>query len=317
MDLLMEMTMPVAIEALIPITLTVLLGYLARQHFGVGEAVWNGLEKLTYYVFAPSLLVVSLANRSLTGLAWGQVFVTLVMVLLLCSALIVAWQWRFRAVDMASFTSVFQGGVRFNSFVALALVDNLFGNEGLMIGALAMVVIVISVNILCVSVFSVANRHEGGWGKLPRQLLTNPLILGCLLGLGLNLSSVGLVPVLEKQLLMLGKSALPMALLAVGAALRLDTVRGSMHMIAFTSAIQFALKPVAALLIGQWLGLEGLTAVVVVIFMAVPTAPSAYVLARQLGGNAPAMASIITAQTVLAFFTLPVTLGLLLPMLRI
>lgn len=309
--------MPVAIEALLPISLTVLLGYLARHHFGVGEAVWSGLEKLTYYVFAPSLLAVSLANRSLHGLAWGEVFATLVMVLLLCSALIVFWQWRLRPVDIPSFTSVFQGGVRFNSFVALALVDNLFGNDGLVIGALATVVIVISVNILCVSMFSLTTRQEKAWRKLPRQLLTNPLILGCLVGLGLNLSGIGLLPVFENQLLMLGKTALPMALLAVGAALRLESVRGSINMIAFTSAIQFALKPVAALLIGQWLGLEGLTAVVVVIFMAVPTAPSAYVLARQLGGNAPAMASIITAQTVLAFFTLPVTLGLLLPMVRV
>ncbi len=308
--------MPVAMEALLPITLTVLLGYLARHRFGVGEPVWIGLEKLTYYLFAPALLVVSLANRSLDGLAMGEVSATLVTVLLLCSALIAAWQWRFRPVDMPSFTSVFQGGVRFNSFVALALVDNLFGNEGLVIGALAMVVIVIAVNILCVSVFSLTNDQVGAWRKLPRQLLTNPLILGSLVGLGLNLSGIGLVPVLENQLLMLGKAALPMALLAVGAALRLESVRGSIDMIAFTSAIQFALKPVAALLIGQWLGLEGLTAVVVVIFMAVPTAPSAYVLARQLGGNAPAMASIITAQTVLAFFTLPLTLVLLLPMLR-
>ncbi len=308
--------MPVAIEALIPITLTVLLGYLARHRFGLGEPVWSGLEKLTYYVFAPSLLIVSLANRSLDGVALGGVFGTLIMVLLLCSALIAVWQWRVRAVDMASFTSVFQGGVRFNSFVALALVDRLFGNEGLMIGALAMVIIVIAVNILCVSVFALANRQGGAWRKLPGQLLTNPLILGSLIGLGLNLSGIGLVPVLESQLQMLGKAALPMALLAVGAALRLESVRGSINMIAFTSAIQFALKPFSALLIGQWLGLEGLTAVVVVIFMAVPTAPSAYVLARQLGGNAPAMASIITAQTVLAFFTLPLTLGLLLPTLR-
>ena len=104
-----------------------------------------------------------------------------------------------------------------------------------------------------------------------------------------------------------------MALLAVGAALRLRTVGDSLGMITFTSVVQFAFKPIAAWIIGGWLGLEGLTAIVVVIFMAVPTAPSAYVLARQLGGNYQAMASIITAQTLLAFITLPVTLAFLLP----
>ncbi|WP_261845023.1 AEC family transporter [Aliamphritea ceti] len=309
--------MPLAIEALIPVTLTVLIGYLARQYFKVGEPVWNGLEKLTYYLFAPSLLVVSLANKSLQDLAWFEVFATLVMVLLFCSALIVLWQSLIRPVDMPSFTSVFQGGVRFNSFVALALADNLFGAEGLMIGALATVIIVISVNILSVSVFSVANRKDGGWLKLPYQLITNPLIIGCLIGLTLNLSGIGLTASLDNLLLMLGKTALPMALLAVGAALRLGNVGSSMEMIAFTSVIQFLVKPVVALLIGQWLGLEGLTVIVVVIFMAVPTAPSSYVLARQMGGNAQAMASIITVQTLVAFFTLPITLSLLLPMLNV
>ncbi|TVO68459.1 AEC family transporter [Denitromonas ohlonensis] len=307
--------MPPAVEALIPITLTVLIGYLARHRFGVGEGVWSGLEKLTYYLFAPALLVVSLANRPLDGLAWGEIFATLVLVLLLCSALIIAWQRFYRPIDLPSFTSVFQGGVRFNSFVALALVDNLFGDEGLMIGALATVVIVISVNILCVSVFSLTNPANGGWRRLPGQLLRNPLILGCVVGLGLNLSGIGLQKVLEGQLMMLGKTALPMALLAVGAALHLEAVGGSLRLVAFTSVIQFLIKPAAALLIGHVLGLEGLTAVVVVIFMAVPTAPSAYVLARQLGGNAPAMASIITGQTLIAFLTLPLTLAMILPML--
>ena len=305
--------MPVAIEALIPIILTVLIGYLARQHFGVGESVWSGLEKLTYFLFAPCLLVVSLANKPLSDLAWGEVLVTLVSVLLFCSLLIVIWQKFVRPVDLPSFTSMFQGGVRFNSFIALALVDNLFGDEGLMVGALATVVIVVSVNILSVSVFSVANRTDGGWRKLPYQLVTNPLIIGCFIGLSLNLSGMGLAPAFDNLMTMLGKSALPMALLSVGAALRLGDLRSSADMIAFTSVVQFIAKPIAALLVGQWLGLEGLTAIVVVIFMAVPTAPSAYVLARQLGGNHQAMASIITVQTLLAFFTLPLTLGLLLP----
>ncbi|WP_370280609.1 AEC family transporter [Pontibacterium sp.] len=305
--------MPVAIEALIPIILTVLIGYLARHRFGVGESVWAGIEKLTYYLFAPALLVVSLANKPLSDLAWGEVLVTLVSVLLLCSVLIIVWQWFIRPVDLPSFTSMFQGAVRFNSFIALALVDNLFGAEGLMVGALATVVIVVSVNILSVSAFSVTNPDNGGWRKLPYQLVTNPLIIGCFLGLMLNLTGIGLAPALDNMLLMLGKTALPMALLSVGAALRLGNVRSSMDMIAVTSAIQFIAKPLAALFVGQWFGLEGLTAIVVVIFMAVPTAPSAYVLARQLGGNYQAMASIITVQTVLAFFTLPLTLSLLLP----
>jgi malonate transporter and related proteins len=47
---------------------------------------------------------------------------------------------------------------------------------------------------------------------------------------------------------------------------------------------------------------------IVVIASAVPTATAAYILSRQMGGNAPLMAEIITAQTLLAMVTLPLAL---------
>ena len=44
------------------------------------------------------------------------------------------------------------------------------------------------------------------------------------------------------------------------------------------------------------------------IFGAVPTGSAAYTLARQMGGDAPLMATIVTIQTGLSFLTLPLTL---------
>ena len=49
---------------------------------------------------------------------------------------------------------------------------------------------------------------------------------------------------------------------------------------------------------------------VALLFGAAPTASSAYTLARQLGGDAPLMAAIVTIQTALSFLTLPLTLKL-------
>jgi predicted permease len=49
---------------------------------------------------------------------------------------------------------------------------------------------------------------------------------------------------------------------------------------------------------------------VALIFGAVPTAPAAYTLPRQLGGDAPLMAAIVTIQTAITFLTLPATLTL-------
>jgi len=59
------------------------------------------------------------------------------------------------------------------------------------------------------------------------------------------------------------------------------------------------------------LGLDGLLVQVVVMLATLPTATSAYILARQLGGDAPLMAGIISGQTLLAMVTMPVMLWLL------
>ena len=303
--------MPLAISVLIPIVLCVGIGFVAKRQFGVGNEVWAGIEKLTYYLFAPSLLISSLANKSLDQVPWEGMFITLVSVLLLSAVVLIAIQLSTHRFSGPQFTSVFQGGVSFNSFVVLALAELLFGADGLGVGALASVIVVITVNILCVTVFSLAGSQSGGLRKLPKQLLTNPLIIGCVVGLVLNLSGVGLVGPINDLAFMLGKVALPMALLCVGAALQVTSARGNQLMIILTSVMQFLFKPLLGYLLARYLGVEGISLVIVVICLASPTAPSAYVLARQLGGDAQAMAAVITVQTVLAFVTLPVTLALL------
>ena len=42
----------------------------------------------------------------------------------------------------------------------------------------------------------------------------------------------------------------------------------------------------------------------------VPAASNAYILARQMGGDAPLMAQILTVETVLAIVTMPIAIAL-------
>jgi predicted permease len=60
-----------------------------------------------------------------------------------------------------------------------------------------------------------------------------------------------------------------------------------------------------------WMGLSPTAALVAGLFGAVPTAASGFTLARQMGGDAPLMATIITVQTAMSFVTLPATVWLL------
>ncbi|MGB5449398.1 MAG: AEC family transporter [Woeseiaceae bacterium] len=271
------------------------------------EDTWPGMEKLTYFVLFPALLVGTLGNQSLDGVPWPRMLAVVVGTLAIAATALVLW-YRFRpSLDGPIFTSIFQGGVRFNTYIALAIAQAFFGFEGLTLAAVAAGLMIVLINLLCVFILIMYGK-AGSRGITPyvREVAGNPLVLGCAIGWFLSLSGIGLPGITEDILEIVGRAALPFGLLAVGAALKPEAVPGHAGSIAISSIVQFGLKPACAVLLISGVGLSGVAAAVVLVAFMVPTAPSAYILARQLGGDAETMASIITFQTLLAFLVMPI-----------
>ena len=80
---------------------------------------------------------------------------------------------------------------------------------------------------------------------------------------------------------------------------------------ALSAAAKFLALPLLSLGAGHLLGLQPEALGAVVFYQAQPAATASYVLARQLGGDAELMASIVTVQTLLAFAVLPAAARLL------
>ena len=155
------------------------------------------------------------------------------------------------------------------------------------------------------------NDGTAGVALLIRQVVSNPLILACAAGALLGGSGIGLPPVLGPMLEIIGRAALPMGLIAVGAALELTAIARARTATAVTLAFKLALLPALAWAIAYGLDLDPVSLFAVVVFAGVPTATSAYILSRQLGGDAPMMAAITTAETAASALTLPLLLFLL------
>jgi hypothetical protein len=284
----------------------ILVGYGLKRARFLSEESWSGMEKLTYFVLFPALLVRTLGSQTLSGVPWPSMLVVITGTLMASAGVLILLHRIQASINNATFTSIFQGGVRFNTYIALSVVQGLFGSEGLALGSVASGFMIVLINLLCVSVFVV-------WGKATfrgiapffREVVGNPLIIGCAVGWFLSLSGIGLPGITKDILEIVGRAALPFGLLAVGAALKPEVIRGHIRPIAISSIVQFGLKPLTAALLISHTGLTGISAGVLVIAFMAPTAPSAYILARQLGGDTEAMASIITFQTLLAFLVMP------------
>lgn len=296
--------------ALGPVALLIALGHGMRRLSFLPDAFWPQAERLSYYVLLPALFVHALAMADLRGVPVLELAGTLIVSIMVVSAMLVAAR-PWLGVGPAAFTSVFQGGVRFNNYVGLSAAIGLFGASALPLAAVANAAIVPTVNVLCVLVFAFWGAARPSFLGVVRGIATNPLVLSCVIGIGLKASGLGLAPGIEGSVRALGQASLPIGLLCVGAALDWRALGSGLRPVLISSAVKFIVMPLVTYAVLKAVGLGGQAATLAIMFQALPTASSSYVMARQLGGDAPLMAGIVAFQTVLAGLAVPVALLLL------
>ncbi len=284
---------------LLPDFALILLGAAIRRWMALGEHFWLGLEKLVYFVLFPALLINALLRTRLDLAAALPLLATAYLAMIGGMALGLVPRLLSR-VPALTFASVFQCGYRFNSYIGLAAAGLLFGDAGIATMGLIVGAAVPLANLA--SVWMLARHGQVGLG---RELLRNPLILATLTGFLLNLSGLDPPAPLLALLRRLADASIALGLIAVGAALRLHHVPGAQGVMIWFLAVKLLALPVLALAIGAWLGLSGLNYQVVVLFAALPTASSAYILAVRMGGDGRSVAWLISVSTLASMATLP------------
>lgn len=195
--------------------------------------------------------------------------------------------------------------------MALSVSANMFGDVGLALASVAMVAIIPLVNVFSVAVLAhYASPEKQSARAIVMTVIRNPLIWACVIGLVINVVHLPLPKIWHEVADALGRSSLAIGLLVTGAGLQLKGLFRPSVSATLGVAFKLVLMPVLALALAVWFGLSGNSLAIVAICAAVPTSPSAYVLARQMGGDAPLLAQIITLQTILAAITMPIAIAL-------
>ena len=299
--------------ALLPVFLLIVLGFILKRSLMPLETQWHGLERLTYYVLFPVLLVQTLVMADLDRVPVAGVGGALLLAALLMSLLCLALRPLLArgAVDGPAFTSVFQGAIRWQTYVALAVSGNLYGDTGLALASVAMVAIIPLVNVFSVSVLAhYASTERRPAGAIAMTVVRNPLIWACIIGLALNVAQVPLPRLWHEVADALGRSSLAIGLLVTGAGLHLEGLFRPSLAASVAVFLKLVLMPMLAVALALGFGLSGASLAIVAACSAVPASSSAYVLARQMGGDAPLLAQIITLQTILAAITMPIAIAL-------
>ncbi len=293
-----------------PIFALIVAGFAIRRTKLFPAEAWPPVERLTYYVLFPSLLFVNLATANLSDLPVGGMAVGVSGAPALMAAFLLLVRKRL-ALKASGFTSLLQGAVRFNTYLGIPLVVAFYGRETIALGALFIAFMVPFINVLCVWVLARYSGTQISALGAAREMARNPLIIACLAGIAINLTGLGLAEPIERFLALLGRAAPAVGLLCVGAGLDVVAASAEKVWVVLSSILKLIAMPAIALGLAEFIGIGGLAAKVLILFHALPTAPSAYILARQLGGDAQLMAGILTAQTVLAIVTLPLWISIL------
>lgn len=303
-------------QLLFPDFSLILLGFLLCRYTALDRNVWEQAENLVYYLLFPVLLFQSIVRSPLDLGAFSGFVLAAVLLGLGGIALAYGLPWvpgLRRHVDPRAHASAAQVAFRFNSFIGLAVSERLLGAPGLLLIAVLIGVCVPLFNIA--AVYPMARHGKSHFGK---ALLRNPLIVATVLGLAANLAGLRVPGFLAPTLDRIGGASLALGLMAAGAGMKFGRLAEGKALSASLLAIRHLLLPLLAFGLAHALRLPPAQATILLLFAALPTASSCYVLASRMGYDGAYVAGLVTLSTLLGVASLSFALGVLatLPGLR-
>lgn len=300
---------PSILTSLLPVFLIIICGYGLKKGKFPGDDFWPGAERIVYYFLYPALLFTSSAGASWEFYSVASMVWAILAALFVMTGILLLLRPKLTKND-ASFTSVFQGSIRFTSYIGFAAAFSLFGDEGLYLTAVFITVMIPLVNILCIMVLVRYGGQKGGWHWIFITVIKNPLIIACLAGMLLNVLGLQLPEMVNNFAIILGRGSLPLGLLAVGASLQIRSIKNTGTEVFYACLLKLILMPFLMWLTCTLIGVDKVSTTVAVLFASLPGSPLSYILAKQLGGDTKLMSSILAVQTGVSMISLPVIIAL-------
>ena len=297
-----------------PVFLLIILGNILRRIKVPDLSFWEVNDKFCYWVLIPALLFhfisqVNLSSEMLysySALIFTGFFISFISIMILGKIL---------GYSPEVWTSILQGSMRQNAFIALAIAGSFYGDEGLKIASLFTFIYVPSINIIIITIMVISlkktNQKDSkkGFKNIFIEIFKNPFILAMIAGLLFSFFNLKSMSIIIETSKLLGSAALPIMLLTIGANIKVKDLTLQITPIIISNTLKLLILPLVVYFVAVQIDLSKTETVVAVIFSAVPTATMSYTFAKQFGADYQLMRGILTTQVVLSFFTIPFLLA--------
>ncbi|MCA1792603.1 MAG: AEC family transporter [Desulfotignum sp.] len=298
-------------NTIFPIFALLLLGRLLKTYGLTDDRFLAMSDRLVYYIFFPAMLFWKIGGSGPdqdinTGLCLAGLTGVILSFLVSLGAI------RFFKISQFAAGSFCQASFRFNTYIGMAIVLTVLGEEGVRhFGILAGVVIPV-INVLSVSVLVWHSGQELVFREKTqyfiRALVSNPLIIGCVAGFLYSRSGLGFPVFVQNSFSLMTSVTLPLALISIGGSLRFKGLADHARLSLLAAGIKLVLLPAAGFVLLTFFGVTGIAFTVGMIFFALPTSTAIYVLSGQLNSDTDLAAGAIMISTLLSFVSLSLVL---------
>jgi len=235
-------------SSLFPVFALLLMGYLLKRFGLTNETFLNTSDRLIYFIFFPMLLFWKIGGADTGGgISWDLCLVGIIAISVIYLVSTAAMKvFKVSAFKAGTFS---QSCYRFNSYIGMAIVYNALGDEGVMHFGILIGFVIPFINVLAVSTLIWYSGERITLKKrirvTLREIVTNPLIIGCVAGL-LYARFINTFPVfLDNAFSLSAAVALPLALLSIGGSLTMKSLKGNLRLSTVAAVIKLLLLPVA------------------------------------------------------------------------
>ena len=295
------------LDSILPVCLLLLLGAALCRFRFLPEAFFAQMNRLGFWLLLPTLLFSTIVKAPAAAGASG---LRVGVLLCACSVAVTGLGWltaRLLRLEDGSTRALMQAAMRGNlAYTALPVLIYTFGegSEAAATAAFALAPTIPFYNFWAVLILTKPKAWAAAGGGLARSLwrtlsavLSNPLIIGCGLGLLVLKSGLRLPAGLSSAVETLGRAALPCALLSLGAGLTPERIRASLKPAVAATALKLLAMPLVGYALAAAFGLRGDLLVIALLNLASPCAVTSYVMADQMGADKELAGSAIALST--------------------
>ncbi len=298
---------------ILPLVLLVAVGYFATQFQLLSKQDWQGVERLSFNILIPALIINAIYASDLSIKASGPYVLTVILAIGFIGLLTLGLRMILphAALSAPQLSTMVQTSTRWNGLITLPIGAQLFGDVGLTTIAIAMAFLIPLINVGNIIVISGLHANSFNMISVAKTIAKNPLIIACAIGLSLNLAQIQPPAVVASTLDMISRSALAVGLLCIGAGFDWRRLLRPSWQVIWGVAVKNIAAPLVFLGIATYFDLNQIETLCGMLVVATPTATNGYIVARQMGGDAELYAYTMSWQLVASILTFPALIYLM------